>query len=62
MTDHITKAKAQADALDIIGYSHPTYEKVALRGILHGILALHEQNAAGRTPLPRKTPTKETSK
>lgn len=44
MTTHIARAKAQAEHLDTDGYAHPAYEKAALRGILHALLALHEQN------------------
>jgi hypothetical protein len=48
MTTHIARAKAQAAHIDTEGYAHPAYEKAALRGILHALLALHEQNEAGQ--------------
>jgi hypothetical protein len=55
MTTHIAQAKAQADHIDTEGYAHPAYEKAALRGILHALLALHEQNET--KPAPKRTTT-----
>lgn len=61
---HIERARTQAERLDQVGYAHPAYERVALRGILHALLALHEQNEPiGATkPTPRKTATKGANK
>ncbi len=54
---HIDTAKDAAETLDITGLSHPVADRVALRGILHALLALHEQ-AEGKTPT-RRTTTKK---
>lgn len=57
MTDHITVAKGAADTIDAAGLSHPISDRVALFGILHALLALHEQNA-GKAPARRTTTQK----
>lgn len=42
--DHIEKARFEAETLDGMYTTHPAYEGRALSGILHALLALHEQN------------------
>lgn len=64
---NIQRANSAADRLSEVGYTHPMYERVALRGILHALLALHEQNEIAPVtetkPAPTRTrATKETSK
>lgn len=61
MASHSDRAKAQANYLDEQGYSWAPYEKAALRGILHALLALHEQNEPIRAPAPKPTRTRTTT-
>lgn len=56
--DHIETAKAQAEQTDL---AHPYFEKRMLNGILHALIAIHEQGT-GKTAPVRKPSTKETSK
>lgn len=56
---HIEEARNTAQALDNLGTAHPRYTQVALTGILHALLALHEQ---GEPKIIRKPASKETSK
>lgn len=57
MASHIEKAQAEADVIDGLTATHPAYEKFALRGILHALIALHEQNESKPTRT-RSTTTK----
>lgn len=43
---HIEEARNTAQALGNLGTTHPRYTQVALTGILHALLALHEQGEA----------------
>lgn len=53
---HIVTAKAAAETLEIAGLSHPLADRVALRGILHALLALHEQAEPKPTRARTTTP------
>lgn len=45
---HMEEAKSAALLLAGTNTAHPAYDKFALRGILHALLALHEQNEPGQ--------------
>ncbi len=53
MADHIDTAKGAAVTLDQLGLSHPIADRVALCGLLHALIALHEQ----AEPKPTRTRT-----
>lgn len=68
MATNIDLAKSDAAYLDTIGLGHPAYEKVALGGILHALLALHDQNDPSAvipttaSTAPKRTTTKKADK
>lgn len=59
---HIEEARNTAHDLEDVETTHPAYVQLTLRGILHALLALHEQNEPKpkATPAPRKAAPKET--
>jgi hypothetical protein len=60
---HIDEAQNTAHDLEDVETTHPAYVQLTLRGILHALLALHEQNEPKpkpkATPAPRKAAPKE---
>lgn len=60
MINHIGIAQAKAQRLDSLYVGHPAASEVALRGILHALLALHEQGQPVTVKPTRAT--KEASK
>jgi hypothetical protein len=48
MTTHIEEARNTAHDLEDVAATHPAYVQLTLRGILHALLALHEQNEPGQ--------------
>lgn len=60
MPNHIDQANAYQQELGGLNPGHPREQSTALRGILHALLALHEQNEPKTTV--RTTKPKETSK
>ena len=57
---HIEEAKSAALLLAGTDTAHPAYDKFALTGILHALLALHEQAEA--KPAPKRPATPKESK
>ncbi len=53
---HISEAQTAAEVVDNTDISNPAYERRALRGILHALLALHEQNEPKSTRTRTTTP------
>lgn len=56
METNIEEARNTAPFLEDIGAAHPAYTQFALRGILHALLALHEQNETKPTTKRPTTP------
>lgn len=57
--ENLQRAQFEADTIDHLQTNHPAYQARALRGILHALLALHEQNEpkpATKRPTTPKEP------